>query len=900
MSNEDIVRDLKLLYDPGEVFEIRMLPKGKGSIFSGYFNNIDKCVDACLKMDGIPEGIYTTINPCKPELLARVCNRIEPQKASRSNLTTETDIQKRKWLMFDVDAKRPTGISASDQEHELAIKTAYELARKLKEEMGFPEAIIGDSGNGAHVEYRIDLPNTKEVKDILESFFKVITSKYNTTPGIDIQTFADANRIWKLKGTLVCKGENMPDRPHRRSKLLEVPENMAIISLEQIQKIVGDNNTDSQKAQKEEIRNTYTPSNTNIKPWDAEKLESYLKEHGIVIENTKKDGDITRFILKTCVINPEHEGHKEAEVHIDKSGIIGYKCHHNSCKGKKWTEARGIIEPGYKEKTNQYKPKLAVNGNGAFDYVNRLIEKHPLHYDTTKQFWIWEDNHYKPVDETYIKLAIFKDVADLKIINKTFQGEVLEAAKLMGRDNDVKKCPDTWIHLKNGVYDLTTGTLHEPTPDYMFSEPIPHNLTNSEDTPTIDKLFAEWVAPEKIPLLNELAAYCLYDGYPIHRIFVLLGRGRNGKGQYRDFLVNLVGDHNRCASALEQLINSRFETARLYQKKLCTMGEINYALLERTAILKMLSGGDPIPAEKKNKEPFDFVNTAKLIVNTNSLPQTSDKTDAFYSRCIILEFCNQFPLGKDIIKTIPDSEYDNFLTKCLRILRELLDRGQFTNEGDIQEKEQEYEKLSNPLSVFINTYYEKDVNGRIATWRMFEDYVTFCNMKGFRKPQNSREFNKMLGINYEVEKKNLVDDETKVNVCWVWVFGLKMKKQSNLSNLSKIPLNSLYIELSENIDKLDKLDKTDNERTFTELIQKTELDKDSVTELNSVNNTVTQSQLELMKSAYNHILNIYGYSQVSPEGLEQLSHQWGIENDLTIDRAREYISRAYDRIVKGG
>jgi P4 family phage/plasmid primase-like protien len=354
---------------------------------------------------------------------------------------------------------------------------------------------------------------------------------------------------------------------------------------------------------------------------------------------------------------------------------------------------------------------------------------------------------------------------------------------------------------------IQTGKLFEATPDYLFTDPIPHKIGDSEETPTIDRLFSEWVAPEKVKLLFEIAAYCIYNGYPIHRMFILFGSGRNGKGQFRDLLVNLVGRHNRTASTLEQLINSRFETARLFNRKICTMGEINYSLLDRTAILKMLSGGDPIPAEMKNKAPFDYVNTAKLLINTNSLPQTSDKTDAFYSRCVLVEFVKQFQLGKNIIETIPADEYDNFLTKSLRVLRELLDRGEFTNEGDIRAKEAEYERVSNPLTQFINTFYEKDPNGTVAAWRLMEGYVEYCVEKGFKKPHSKNEFNDMLKRDYDVEKKNIHDEITQEYKTWVWVFGIKPKILSVLSKLSEVPVRSLIEKTSQKMDKIDKTDK---------------------------------------------------------------------------------------------
>lgn len=64
--------------------------------------------------------------------------------------------------------------------------------------------------------------------------------------------------------------------------------------------------------------------------------------------------------------------------------------------------------------------------------------------------------------------------------------------------------------------------------------------------------------------------------------------------------------------------------------------------LKNTGILKKLTGGDSIPAEKKFRPPFQFVNHAKLLFSANEIPMTEDETDAFYSRLIIINFPNQF------------------------------------------------------------------------------------------------------------------------------------------------------------------------------------------------------------------------------------------------------------------
>jgi hypothetical protein len=38
-------------------------------------------------------------------------------------------------------------------------------------------------------------------------------------------------RITKLYGSLVCKGDNLPQRPHRRSQILEVPALIRVVEV---------------------------------------------------------------------------------------------------------------------------------------------------------------------------------------------------------------------------------------------------------------------------------------------------------------------------------------------------------------------------------------------------------------------------------------------------------------------------------------------------------------------------------------------------------------------------------------------------------------------------------------------------------------------------------------------
>jgi len=434
-----------------------------------------------------------------------------------------------------------------------------------------------------------------------------------------------------------------------------------------------------------------------------------------------------------------------------------------------------ITEVKFEREEKKFPELLSEFLQEHIDYLliaKKFIEKHPLIYDKNHLFWYWNGHCYEMIDETDL-LKIINEVSMFNgVINNKIKSQLIEAFKLEGRKQleKVDTPKKTWIAFLNGIYDISTGEIIEPLPSYFITNTVPHNISNFEETPTIDKLFNDWY-PQNPRLLYEICAYAMLDDYPIHRIFVLFGRGRNGKGTFIRLLKRLIGSKNCCSTDLYRLINSRFETARLYKKKLALLGETDYKSIERSDILKSLSGQDPIPAEYKNKPNFDFENYAKIVIATNSVPPTIDKTLGFYSRWIILKFEKIYDNNKDVLSDIPEWEYENMCRKCVKILKELLEKREFTGEGSYEDKERIYEELSNPILIFLRERCVKDPDGYIPKFEFKEQLEIFCKERGFRV-MNDKEITKIMrDYGYENKLKRVdVDGEEKVWRCWL---GLK-------------------------------------------------------------------------------------------------------------------------------
>jgi hypothetical protein len=223
----DIAVAARLLMAPGEVNELRIPKAGRQGTISGYFDDAEKLAAAAAELDGGYAGIYITLNPCKRALLSRAYNRCK----ERAEITTaDGDILRRQWLPIDFDPARPVGVSSSNYEHGRAIAVACATWDELRT-MGWGDPPVADSGNGAHLLYRLDPPNTPEVTAAVQCVLASVEAHCGTEDvNIDLSVF-NAARIWKLYGTLSRKGDSTSERPHRRSRILEAPTSIGVARL---------------------------------------------------------------------------------------------------------------------------------------------------------------------------------------------------------------------------------------------------------------------------------------------------------------------------------------------------------------------------------------------------------------------------------------------------------------------------------------------------------------------------------------------------------------------------------------------------------------------------------------------------------------------------------------------
>lgn len=223
-NSEEVRKTVALLTD-NSPYEVRII-SNNGRVYSGYFQGAEIMLKELSKYDLAGCNVYLTLNKIHEGCYCRIQrDHFIECKGNNKNApqTSENDIVAFRWLLVDLDPKRPSGISSSEDE----LKHAKQLALKVidfMKSLGFENCIIALSGNGIHLLYRIDEDATDENKNMISDCLKAIDMNCSDEiVKIDAVNFKK-NQLCKLHGTLAQKGCNTSERPFRMSRIISLEE----------------------------------------------------------------------------------------------------------------------------------------------------------------------------------------------------------------------------------------------------------------------------------------------------------------------------------------------------------------------------------------------------------------------------------------------------------------------------------------------------------------------------------------------------------------------------------------------------------------------------------------------------------------------------------------------------
>lgn len=329
----DAVRQaINVLQASGGVYEVRVIGSGRNKpIMSGYFKDAETLLTEFDSIDLRGRNVYITLGRVKDDCFARPqSGHFEPNQQA----TSDPEITAYRWLFIDFDPVRITGVSSTDAELQKA-RELLETVRAYLQGMGFPAPVVAASGNGYHMFYRVDIPNTEENENLIIKCLKNLSAMFDTDAVKIDTTNSNPSRICKLHGTLAQKGTSTAERPHRMSRLLTIPEPVKITPREVLQALA------------DELPDEPEPVNgrrgfTADKPTDFDLLD-FMHRNGMTYKEDSNDR-AKIFKLDNCPFDHSHQN-GDAKIFWYRNGAIAFKCHHNSCRRYKWQDVRLKFEP---------------------------------------------------------------------------------------------------------------------------------------------------------------------------------------------------------------------------------------------------------------------------------------------------------------------------------------------------------------------------------------------------------------------------------------------------------------------------------------------------------------------------------------------------------------------------
>ena len=671
----DILRFVELLWRPGDVREVRIPKYNKyGHTASGYFDSPESLAESAAKWDG-KANLYFTLNPVNPALMARASNRIADKAETTS---ADVDVIRRRSLFIDIDPDRPSGISSTEDERQAARLVLDEVVSFL-DNKDWPQPIVAMSGNGWYLLYPISLPNDPSSLELVQGVLVSLATRFNNEAVHIDTTVCNAARLAGLIGSMKVKGDFLTDRPHRRSQLESVPQQLAVISEELLAELAAEQSQPEANLPKDgSIFNGSTPL-----------LEELLQSRHIEYRTQPLDGNgVTWYHVEKCPFHYDECHPFECGVGQKlPDGPYAGKCFHAETEPRGWQEWKVALGLTFSKNGQSLNPK---DKNGPFPLTDAgnaelfaALYGHILRFDHARNRWlIWEEHRWAPDSDGEVRRLAKKaarvryrtalDIEDLDLRGKTASSAVrsesrqrLDACLALARsehpiaDSGMTWDPDPYLlGVANGVVDLRTGMIRSGHPDDRLTMQVPVQYHVKAECPRWQQFLHQVFQRdgELIGFVQRALGYSLTGSVREQVLFLCHGTGSNGKSVFLHMLRNVLGDYAMnipfTVLELQQRPSLTNDLASMAGRRLVTSSETNESTRLNEARIKALTGGDPITARFLYSESFTYEPVAKFWLAVNHLPRVRDDSYGFWRRVRVLPFNEQFT-GDDADKGLP-------------------------------------------------------------------------------------------------------------------------------------------------------------------------------------------------------------------------------------------------------
>ncbi len=302
----------------------------------------------------------------------------------------------------------------------------------------------------------------------------------------------------------------------------------------------------------------------------------------------------------------------------------------------------------------------------------------------------------------------------------------------------------------NGLLHVGSRKLLPLTPRYFNRVAVPFDYDPVAPQPTRWLTFLKELwdddDDDSIAALQEWFGYVLSGRTDLHKILLMVGPTRSGKGTIARVLAALIGKGNAAGPTLASL-GTNFGLAPLLGKPLAVVSDARlgsgneHQVVER---LLSISGEDMLTIDRKYREQWTGKLPTRFLILSNELPRFGDASGAIAHRFVVVAMRTSF-LGKENTRLTGEllSELPGILSWALDGLDRIANRGVFTEPATSKDAIIALQDLVSPTAAFVRDRCVVGIGYEVPVADLFSAWRSWCDDNG-HKPGSQQTFGRDL------------------------------------------------------------------------------------------------------------------------------------------------------------
>ena len=381
--------------------------------------------------------------------------------------------------------------------------------------------------------------------------------------------------------------------------------------------------------------------------------------------------------------------------------------------------------------------KLYCDGNDFYILQPeiRLIVKLPKGNELVRFF---KDNMLKKLGYENLSVASIKSLLNELAVDSEIHIENAVFEKNM-----------EYVNFRNGVLDINTGKFTAEADgyfDYVLDCEYCHGESKNSFPNSLLMLLKEPMDLEnisslsekdmnKVILVLEAIGYILADSQQERKAIFFIGPTASGKSTLAKFIASIITPKSMVKKFTLTQMAEGFSSMSAVRAKLNYADELDVSSKKSLQLFKLIVSGGELTLPQKYADDRDVVIRAKLLFCCNELPDLHNlQAEAIMDRMLLIGFKNSVTKRDSTLADRLYKQRDLIVSMAFDAYMEAKKKRKFTDSKFAQDLFKIYSVEQNSNKNFVNDCLKLSTDGKIASSKLFDEYLSYCQANGISKP----------------------------------------------------------------------------------------------------------------------------------------------------------------------